>query len=466
MGDSTHRGARFWRKSPKLYPHACASLGEVIGYFHDRHWWHPTGPAQEEFQKVEREILAELGLIFIDTYSSIVYFRLYMIGRSAETALPTIMFFCEEKEPRRRAKKAMDDGNILNTLPGFRTGHQARQPGLGMLIQPATRESQTKSRNESGSASHVYFDPSRPIKTSGMAIFVKHPSGLLRQATANVVFEAQTFMYMSVAYIISDHIVHGNDTVQDCDSDYDLGSESDGEHDEIDNRVDITSRGSISSPDEMSVDMPDSASSSSDSPKQTIESSTVSTTLLDRLEPSVGQEMPAHWPMSEDIDILLSGTENLGVLGTIARLSMNMDWVLIEIHNETVSAFIQQEKSNVSNYRISTDQHDVQDTPRIVAHTSHGLIGGDLLDNATYIRLASSSTFEKVYQIALDSPLRDGDCGSFVVSAMTAKPHGHIVASSSAKDIAYIVPAPPVFEASGTQWIIPSICTDAPNDQG
>jgi hypothetical protein len=61
-----------------------------------------------------------------------------MVGRDQVSAKPTIMFFCEDKEPRKRSKKIVNEGGLLRRLPGFRTGHRAKQPGIGLLVQPAT----------------------------------------------------------------------------------------------------------------------------------------------------------------------------------------------------------------------------------------------------------------------------------------------------------------------------------------
>jgi hypothetical protein len=46
-----------------------------------------------------------------------------MIGFNLSSSKPTIMFFCEEKEPRKKAKKIIDNGGLLEGLPGYRTGH-------------------------------------------------------------------------------------------------------------------------------------------------------------------------------------------------------------------------------------------------------------------------------------------------------------------------------------------------------
>lgn len=134
-----YRGAKFWRKAPNaFYSSAMTSLGDKLGFFHERYWWFPAGQAREEYQLVEPEILEHLNILFTDTYHPIIYFHLYMIGRSPETAIPTIMLFCGEKDARKKAKKAVDKGGLLEKLPGFRTGHQSSQPMVGPLIQPAS----------------------------------------------------------------------------------------------------------------------------------------------------------------------------------------------------------------------------------------------------------------------------------------------------------------------------------------
>jgi hypothetical protein len=102
------------------YPNIHDSIGDSIGYFHDRYWWHATGHARNVFGTIKTELKDQLNVANKERYGSAAHFDLFMIGRDQATAKPTIMFFCEEQGPHRRAKKTIDEGGLLKRLPGFR----------------------------------------------------------------------------------------------------------------------------------------------------------------------------------------------------------------------------------------------------------------------------------------------------------------------------------------------------------
>lgn len=68
------------------------------------------------------------------------------------------MFFCEENEPRKMAKKAIDEEGLPRKLLGFRTGHLARIPDVGKSIQSAAERERLQQANEPGLVSEVYLD--------------------------------------------------------------------------------------------------------------------------------------------------------------------------------------------------------------------------------------------------------------------------------------------------------------------
>ena len=464
MGDTYIKEARFWKRTTTCYPKASTCIGSKIGVFHDRHWWHAIGQAREAFKLVEIDILEQLKAVFTDSYSSIVLFHLYMIGRSAELhiAIPTIMIFCEEKEPRKKAKKAIEQGGILEKLPGFGIGHQAKQPGVGSLIQPATENDGMNQHISSAPASDVYFDPSRAVKAVGMPIFVKHSNAFLRQATANAMFEGQKCVYMSVSHVFLDNTFSTPKTTTETDSEHDFGSGTESEENES---IDITSRASISSPEEISDDKPDSASPESGSstwmndiaPTQSVSSDdrVTSATQIERTNSPITRilnDSPANKTTPP--------IESLEYLGCMTSLSVDLDWAVIEIRNLKILSEVFRDLRATFMARTQ-DSHSTQHadftSSQIIAHTSHGPISGSLSDDASYMRLPGSITFQKVYQITLDAPLDWGDCGTGVSDALTARPYGQVVVSSTTKRIAYVVAATRVMEASGTQWGTPPL---------
>ena len=201
MGEPHLRVANLWKRKQDVYPDAISCTGDEVGLFCDRTWWQAQGLARQKFSMVEAEILDTLETSFTDRCPSILILHLYMIGRCVKSAHPTIKFSCEEKEPRKKAKKAIDESGILAKLPGFRTSHLSRQPGLGKLMQPATEGRRVRPSNEIEPSTEVYFDSSRPVKALGMPIFVKQASGTLRQATANAVFKKGKFVYLSASHV-------------------------------------------------------------------------------------------------------------------------------------------------------------------------------------------------------------------------------------------------------------------------
>jgi len=415
--------AKFWKPTPEPYPDVCACIGTEIGVFHDRYWWHAAGPARQQFSLIEPEIVEQLNLVFTERYSSILLFHLYMIGRSRELAIPTIMFFCEQKEPRKKAKKAVDEGDLLGKLPGFRTGHVAKLPGLGKLIQPAAGCEDDQRSSEVALVSEVYFNSAHPITDIGMPIFVKLPGNTLQKATANVVFDGEDYAYLSVSHIFSGDALSSSTTSDTDESEFDFGSGTDdGDENEY---VDATSRASISSLGESS----DSDSTSS---------------------------APSPMSYSEVIplpnDHFFPNATSLEHLGNLVRHSSELDWAMIDIQHPDVASAVHRLKHDVSNGTSQTIAAVKLERLHVVAHTSRGPITGRLSQEATYMRLPNSRTFQKVYQTMLDSALEMGDCGVMILDAISKEPYGHIVASSAIKEDAYIVSANEVFLRSDTRW--------------
>lgn len=447
MGDSAYRSARFWRKAPKVYPNVCTSLGTKIGFFHDKHWWYPTGHVQEEFQKIDPEILAQLGAVFTDTYSSIVYYRLYMIGRSAEAAIPTIMFFCEEKEPRKKAKKVVDEGGVLSKLPGFRTGHQASQPSTGSLVQPATNRTTIYQQDpdEDAFASEVYYDTTRSIEPIGLPIYIKHGTSW-RKASANLVFEGRKRVLLSVAHVFLSLRTPSQTTSLDDDSDFDLGSGSEDEHELY--TVAVTSRASVSSPEETS-DTTSLASPGPSTKMQTTEDAVDESDVRRHLSPTF-QTPESQTDTGGSLYPSMTQPDSLEYVGSLMRYSCELDWALVEISNDSkVSSIFQ----SVTRFSVTSEQKRMETSASsVVVQTSHGPVRGQRINNAMRMRLPNSRTFENVYELKLATALSWGDCGAPMFLDNSQLPRGFIVASSSDRTVAYVTVAAQVFVDSNTQW--------------
>ncbi|KAH9867443.1 hypothetical protein IAQ61_008037 [Plenodomus lingam] len=456
MSDS-HSGSPLIRwRTVKLYPLACQSVGTKVGIFHGNHWWHTTGPARDAYNRKRLAIRVQLNDTFNDRCDTIVHFNLYMISRTANTAaaIPTIMFFCKEKEPRKAAKRTLDEGGILQHLPGFRTGHQSTEPGICFLVQPA---SQIRWKEQSKKfAPDVYFDPGRHIETIGMPIFVDHGE-YMRQATANAVFEDERCVYISVSHVFAATSSAAQSPASNSDSDYDVGSgteyESDGE------QARNTSRASISSSEDSSDSCPDSASPDSEladpvsdaisitasvQNEQSLTSTRFitpgSTSLPSLSAPSVPAQAPPR--------------EKLEYLGYMSRSCDDIDCAVIQIINTEVYTIVHALKSDLQTKRQSACRDEPALASFVLTHTSSGAIPGSVLDTVSCMRLPNSPTFQEVRQVHLDRCLDWGDCGAVVSTGLAKDPYGFIVASSTDRLVAYIIPADLILESSGLKWSI------------
>jgi hypothetical protein len=152
-----------------------------------------------------------------------------MIGRDQVSEKPAIMFFCEDKEPRKRSKKIVNEGGLLRRLPGFRTGHRANQPGIGLLVQPATDYDSI--HNEVNPIEHtdVYYDPVNGVPVIGMPVFVKQRDGRWQQASASTLSKGNQCILISVAHLFFENTRQCLETGAEDDSDFDFGSDIDSE---------------------------------------------------------------------------------------------------------------------------------------------------------------------------------------------------------------------------------------------
>lgn len=282
-----------------------------------------------------------------------------------------------------------------------------------------------------------------------MPIFVKHSNKLLRRATANMMFDGQKCVYISVSHVFSNSASGTQNTRTSYDSDYDFGSGTEDENSD-EEYMDVTSRASISSPDEILDDRSDSSSPTSGSPTLTYGTTPIQFKRSPKRSSSAAESIHTHLPSKQELNdssALRSAPsiESLEFFGTLTQSSVDQDWALIEITNKNVSSSIKKDAS-IPRGKYSCVAQSAR-AAQIVAYTSHISIYGQLLENTTYMRLPGSVTFQEVYIVELDDSLDWGDCGAGVFDAVTAELYGHIVASSETRNIAYVMAAHRVFEA-------------------
>ncbi|KAL8950886.1 MAG: hypothetical protein Q9222_003103 [Ikaeria aurantiellina] len=75
-----------------------------------------------------------------------------------------------------------------------------------------------------------------------------------------------------------------------------------------------------------------------------------------------------------------------------------------------------------------------------------GLIKGTMLESPYYIKMPGSSKCQEMWPVRFERETRHGDCGAWVVNAVTGMIYDHIVAGDPHNGMAYIIPAYKVFE--------------------
>jgi hypothetical protein len=431
------------------YANADACLGNKVGRFHRRTWWYARGTPHVQFEAIIAEIKTQVETAIDDYYYGFFHFQLFMIGRDEASAKPTIMFFCEKKEVREKAKKAIDSGGLMQKLPGFRTGHASTQPNIGSLVQRATEDPGTDSTSVSIIHVEVYFDPSKEVRASGMPIYIKHQNGRQRQATAYAVFRGDRCMLMTVAHVFIERTSGSSEVTTDGDSDYNLGSgtESEGEDEE---QTEITSRGSTSSrgrdsSDELSTQT-SRVSGSSSQPHLADVVAPHAEALGSRLN-SMPNTLSSTAGNSDEMDSIL--VYDLQRLGTVVTSSVNEDWALIDITDANIASTI----SVQTDSRTSVESSCRMDGLRVVLNVLRGLnIYGTVSKTTSYMRLPGASDFQELYVLQLEQKIDWGDCGAMVMGRSHRKLCGHIVASSRMGRVAFVIPAKRVLYSSDTTW--------------
>jgi hypothetical protein len=428
------------------YANADAYLGNKVGRFHRRTWWYAKGTPHDQFEAIIAEIKTQVEAA-IDDYYGFFHFQLFMIGRDEASAKPTIMFYCEKKKVREKAKEAVDSGGLMQKLPGFRTGHAPTQPDIGSLVQRATEDSATNLAGGTITHDEVYFDPSSQIRASGMPIYVKYQSGRQRQATAYAVFRGDRCMLMTVAHVFIERVSASSEVTSDGDSDYDVGSdtESGGEDEE---QMEITSRGSTSSrerdsSDELSIQTSRVSGSSSQPHHADVVAphAEASGSPLNSMPNTLSSTAENSYEMGS---ILVSGLQRLGAVVTS---SVNEDWALIDITDAYIASTI----SIQTDSRTSMESSCPTDGLHVVLNVPRALnIYGTVSKTTSYIRFPGASEIQELYVLRLEQDIDWGDCGAMVMGRFHQKLCGHIVASSRMGRVAFVVPAKRVLDSSDT----------------
>jgi hypothetical protein len=128
-------------------PHPIACIGAYIGRMDAKNYcWEIKSTLRDECQT---QLYAEIENCLQGHFGSIpnadrITISFYMIGKSPQTAFPTIVFISENAELRKNARKALKSSEILSHYPAFKTAHSVKDPGFQKMEQLASNTDPTK----------------------------------------------------------------------------------------------------------------------------------------------------------------------------------------------------------------------------------------------------------------------------------------------------------------------------------
>jgi Zinc finger, C2H2 type len=457
-----------FRRNKTCWPNPELSISIYIGPIQGKYnCWKAVGPAREAFEALAPKIKLHLNQDIDEiTGSGWVTWSIYMIGDSTQTAKPTIMFFCDEQQPRIDAWQAIKNSNMLKEYPGMRSGHMISPPEFEYLDQLASSDN---GGDGDGDGDAPSLSPSDyTIQIYGRRIVVgsaENGPGFPRLASVG-----GTVISDGIKYVLSSGHVFLKPRpklmIASDEDDYAIDSDGGSDYDDasFQNDVDMTSKYSSASPEESQV--------RTDS---TTDDGTMASIWdrLSRLSSSRHLERPLDSPTTRsegqsEPNLSLSSknlslSENVGTvnpiapleieytsaptIGTLVHLSIDLDYALIQVP----SSF--EYPNNIDEDGHSTAQppaHIINETPkdvRVIARSSSvGVLAGNISSTPSYTRFPGSKTFQQVFLVNFNGPLKKGDSGIWVLDADSHGLYGHVVAGCEKTKTAYIIPAQAVFE--------------------
>ncbi|KAK8093576.1 pngase family [Apiospora hydei] len=395
-----------------------------------RAWW-AHGAALEKFEK-DIEPLIGATLRNIELRYTEIYYRLYMIGKRAETSRPIIMICCTEPRVKNDVESIIRQSGVLNEYPEF---------GLGACALPLEQPTPARPLAEPEDVAMTDGDDSDllnglpPRDTSaclaeaplGSKIAILDEEGQHQITTGGIVVQAGRRFYQMTAKHTPERINSRMEPAKDLDECH-FDGQSDNEEEDEEADWDATTHGSRTPTN--SPPLPwaeDHHSESSNS-----QGSSQSSHPVD-LRPTEGQLGKLEEPSDHGhMQVVSSGLESI-LRGD--GLDSGLDYVLLPLDGGDPKAVNEVKLRDPARSPILRVPYAVEIPSRqcrVVAVTgSSGVLHGALLPGATYLRLANSAAVQKLHVIQLQGAVVEGDCGSAVLDERSGGFYGHISADST-----------------------------------
>lgn len=92
------------------------SVGEFITKIGDQSCWKADGPARAAFLIIGHRIKQYLDKCSESAHTWVTW-SIYMVGDTPETAIPTIIFCCENEQYRKDIRDTIKNSNLLDGFP-------------------------------------------------------------------------------------------------------------------------------------------------------------------------------------------------------------------------------------------------------------------------------------------------------------------------------------------------------------
>ncbi|KAL5120379.1 hypothetical protein ACEQ8H_001669 [Pleosporales sp. CAS-2024a] len=231
----------------------------------------------------------------------------------------------------------------------------------------------------------------------------------------------------------------------DDESDFDLGSDAESESC-FEDDMEVTSRASVSSSDDVCDNTSDSTSPGS------------GTTITRDRDAAMNMNASVESQFSEPnkSSAALEGTGSqpmsLVYLGKVVQASIDQDWALIDLTYQKLALLL---GGAVSGKRRAQDDVPGPTSVFVHNHDESRYVPGELQSSTTLLRLPGISMFREFFQVDLDSAVKWGGCGALVLDAATYNPYGHVVATSANRRIAFVSPTRDIFTGEAAGFIVP-----------
>ncbi|CAO2655364.1 Nn.00g104280.m01.CDS01 [Neocucurbitaria sp. VM-36] len=428
------------------------SVGRFIANIGNQSCWEAIGPARKAFLSLGQNIRQ-----YLDTYSeptsTWITWSIYMVGYAPETAVPTIIFCCEDETHRKRIRNTVRDSNILEGYAGIALKHLPRAPDYNQLVQLASSPDTEVIEKHPGQVSSPYgpviLSTSRHARI-GCPLYIRMPShfNAARKATAGGVIRIHGKQCLTTAaHAFAYSAINSSNSSQDEDLHF-SDSDEDGE------TMSATSYSSeFSQPqDDDSLWSPTSSRSSSIVAPPLDKDATTSDEPAS--EGASDFTNPETEPNSRDH--LVPRPDTASMIGKALFLSTeglqpDLDYALIRLMEDSsgVSDDEDLESAKALVLPIPTTAEDFRHlkSTSVTAETASArTVSGHISATPVYLRIPNATTYQEVYYVKLKKALANGDCGSWVFDAGSGSLHGHIVAGSPDNGTAYIVPAYQIFD--------------------